>query len=176
MTGTFTSRAKARRRREWLLIGAAAAMAFVTLIAITPAVQWATSGAGFGRRALTTAREAAAIAEVLGDHPTDDRLIEAIKDPAMQGRQLAIEFLGEGGYGDALPVLDAIVRDPAEPDRLRVAALEASFLIARYKGRLLAREFQNDPVLGASADTILHNEDAIRNRPSRVQTLINLAP
>ena len=41
----------------------------------------------------------------------------------MPGRRLAIEGLGEGGYGDSLPVLEGIVRDSNEQADHRIAAL-----------------------------------------------------
>ncbi|MBN2309117.1 MAG: hypothetical protein JXR94_09115 [Candidatus Hydrogenedentes bacterium] len=168
---------RSRRRREILFVSLAAALIIASGVVLTPLLR------RLGERsphaparepgALNTISEAMAVADVLGDSPNDDKLIEAIKDPQMQGRTLAIEFLGEGGYGDALPVLEGIVRDPNESARYRVAALEAIFLIAGHQGRTLAQEYENDGTLGATARRILYEPDTIRDRPSRVKSLLN---
>ena len=162
-----------RRRREGALVAAMLLLAFVSAWLAPRAADWFR-----GRRggASGTVGEAMAIAEALGDHPNDDQLIKVIQDRDFAGRQLAIEFLGEGGYGDALPVLDTIIRDSSEADRFRVAALEAVFRIAAHHGHSLAVEFEGDRVLGPTAQVILAGGETITTRPSRIQTLMRYAP
>ncbi len=119
--------------------------------------------------------EASDLIEALGPEPNDDKVIEAVKNPNLPGRLLAIEFLGEGGYGDAIPVLERIVRSSTDTASMRAAALESIFLIAEHKGRWLAEEFKQHPQLKDAAQRIINDPDSIRNRPSRCRALIRLA-
>jgi len=151
------------------------ALAAASVVLVPRFVDWVhrpKQGAG----TLTTVNEAMAIAEALGDRPNDDQLIRVIRDRDFSGRKLAIEFLGEGGYGDALPVLETIARDTTEADRFRVAALESVFRIAAHRGRTLAHEFESDRVLGPTAREILAGGEAISQRPSRLKPLMKYVP
>ena len=111
----------------------------------------------------------------LGDQPTDDRLIAAVRDKKMRGRRLAIEVLGEARSGDALPLLESIVHDRTETPDIRIAALEASYLIAAHQGRGLADQYQQDPVIGSAARRVLTDTGEIAGRRSRVRALLRLA-
>jgi hypothetical protein len=165
-----------RRRRERILIAGVLLLAIVSVGMAPRFADWITGRSRPRAGTIATVGEAMAIAEALGDHPNDDQLIKAIQDREFAGRRLAIEFLGEGGYGDALPVLDTIVRDSSEADRFRVAALEAIFRIAAHHGRSLALEFEQDRVLGGTALDILTGGEAIRSRPSRLEPLVKYVP
>lgn len=168
---------RSRRRRERLVIAATAILVVLALFfgpKVVSRMRARTEGVAsraFG--GVDTVGEAASILEILGEDASDERLIAAIQDPDMPGRRLAIEFLGEGGYGDSLPVLEKIVRDRGELTDHRVAALEATYLIARHRARDLALEFRSDPRLGETCRIVLEDEMQIRQRPSRVKILLN---
>ncbi len=169
--------ARSRRHREHLIIAATAIVVGLALL-IGPKVASRLRGRAESAASRTfggvdTLREAASVLDILEDGASDEKLIAAIQDRDMPGRRLAIEFLGEGGYGDSLPVLDAIVRDRTELADHRVAALEAIYLIARHQARNLAREFRSDSALGETCRIVLEDELQIRQRPSRVKPLIH---
>jgi hypothetical protein len=134
---------------------------------------WIHSGVEKGQYAAETVKEAYGMMTVLGDHPNDERLIIAIKDRDMPGRQMGIEYLGEGKHGDSIPVLEAIVRDPSERASHRVAALDSIYKIAAHKGIELAREFEGDSDLADLSRRILHEPDKLDEHPSRVKRLFD---
>ncbi len=168
-----------KRKREFKII---AATCLVLSVAAIAAVLF---GSGLRRRAsawldwgggtVSGVEEAFGVVDALDGRPNDDQLIAAIQNPDMPGRKLAIEYLGEGGYGDALPVLERIVRDTSEAPHFRVSALESILFIAKWKGQQLAREFGSDGDLHETVRIILEDEDRILKRPSRARKLIRLA-
>ena len=170
MLPPWPNRVSARRRRA---LGIAAVALGAVLISLLAGV-WVVEEEA--PEYLRTVGEAWGILSVLGEEPNSDKLIYAIQNREMKGRRLAIEYLGEGGYGGALPVFETIVRDSSEPDDIRVAALENSLLISREHGLELARAMVDDPILSGAARTILEDEEALRNRPSRVKKLFNAVP
>lgn len=169
---------KDRRRKNRLAAGSIIVVAAFLMLVVWPMVRSGALNGVSSRGMMGTGPkdmlEASGLLEALGPAPNDDKVIEAIKDPNLPGRLLAIEFLGEGGYGDALPVLEHIVRSPDESTAARESALESVFLIAEHRGRWLAEEFQRHPLLKSAAQRILNHPDAIRNRPSRCRALIGL--
>lgn len=126
-----------------------------------------------GKEAVGIARDALGVMTVLGEDPNDEKLIEGIQDRNMPGREMGIEFLGEDGHGQALPVLETIVRDTSERATDRVAALNAIYKIAAHKGLQLAKEFENDSELADTAHRILHASDESEEEPSRVRKLFS---
>lgn len=72
-------------------------------------------------------------------------VIAALPDRAMPRRRYAIGFLGEGGYREALPALEAILRDATELDHVRGDALLAISGIDPELARRLAGELPVTP-------------------------------
>lgn len=93
---------------------------------------------------------------ILHAHIVRNRVIEDIKDPAMDKRRYAIGFLGNVGAREALPALRNILEDETEKDYFRADALESIFHIDGGEGQALAPRYsQVDNLLGWVAREIL---------------------
>jgi uncharacterized lipoprotein NlpE involved in copper resistance len=98
-------------------------------------------------------------------------IIEKIRDRSMQRRRLAIDFLGNGEYEQALPVLIKILNDETEESHFRVAALISIFQIAENLGNEFAQRYKNDSNLGKTSMDILSNKDYLRYRRTYIDAL-----
>lgn len=178
MGNSFHKYGRARRRRERMVIASAVGgmlVLFVLLPGVIAYVRGRVSEASeLVDATVGSVGEAAGVLETLGENPSDEKLIEAIKDRDMPGRRMGIEMLGEGGHGQALPVLRSIVRDTTDVPDHRVAALEAINLIAHHEAVDLAEQYQDDKALENTARLILTDDSSLRNKRSRVKTLHNL--
>ncbi len=97
-----------------------------------------------------------------------ERVIEDIKNPAMDKRRYAIAFLGNERIHEALPVLETIVNDESEQDYVRGDALESIVMIDEARGKTLARSYSTrQDYLGRVARRSL---DDSYKRPVRTKT------
>jgi hypothetical protein len=87
------------------------------------------------------------------------RVHEAIKDRNFRLRRYAIAYLGCAGYAAALPTFEQILADPSERDYFRADSLEAIWLIAPGRGRVLAQSHANSPdFLGRAASALIYGD------------------
>ena len=79
-------------------------------------------------------------------------VIRGVADRNMPKRRYAIQFLGNGGFDEAVPVLRRILADKAEDDWMRADALQAIYMIQQSEGAGLAVDYrEQDGVLGTLA-------------------------
>jgi hypothetical protein len=99
-------------------------------------------------------------------------IIEKIQDRNMQRRRVAIDFLGNGSYKQALPVLEKIMKDETEENRFRAAALISVFKIDKNYGRQFAQQYKdNEDDLGKAARDILDHKDYLKYRRTYLDAL-----
>jgi hypothetical protein len=100
-------------------------------------------------------------------------VIEKVKNKNMPRRRLAIEFLGNGSYEQALPVLKQIMTDDSEEAHFRAAALIAVFQIDEESGKRFAQEnrYKADD-LGEVARDILESKEYLKSRRTYFDALI----
>lgn len=98
-------------------------------------------------------------------------IIEKIRDRNMKRRRLAIDFLGNGEYRQALPTLEKIMLDETEERRFRETALISIFRIDKKLGDKFAQQYKNDGGLGKIAQDILSNKDYLDNRRTYLDAL-----
>ena len=94
-------------------------------------------------------------------------VIEKIKDKSMPRRRYAIGFLGNGGYPQALLVLQQILQDETEQDYFRGDALQSIYMIDEPLGLELAQQQAGENnFVGGMAKSILKGEDRLKLRRS----------
>ena len=89
----------------------------------------------------------------------------------MQRRRLAIDFLGNGSYNQAIPVLEKIVRDETEENHFRVTALIAIFKIDKNLGNQFSQQYKEDSILGKTSKDILANKEYLHYRRTYLDAL-----
>ena len=107
---------------------------------------------------------------VAGEAVVPDVLRE-LPNPAMPRRRYAIGFLGNGGYGQALPALRALLVNEGESELIRGDALRAIGQIDASEAQALARKHAaRDDFLGTTAKQVLAGET--RERRTYLQALL----
>jgi hypothetical protein len=81
---------------------------------------------------------------ILNGRPVVRLVIKAVTEKEMEKRRYAICFLGNGGYSEAMPLLEKIVGDPSEIYYFRADALEALAAISPDRGREVAKTHTTD--------------------------------
>ncbi len=101
-------------------------------------------------------------------------VIEGIKDKKMKLRGYAIEFLGNGSYQQALPVLELILGDSTEDEYFRSTALQAIYLIDSAKARRHAQIYRKKTdYLGYIAKQVVANDPSLQFRRSYADALMH---
>jgi hypothetical protein len=100
-------------------------------------------------------------------------VIQHIRDSSAVRRSMAIRFLGNGGYRDALPTLRTILEDRREPRYHRVEALIAIYRIDQDEGITLARQAirNGDDALTLCSRTILEDPQSLPDHISYIAAL-----
>jgi hypothetical protein len=89
-------------------------------------------------------------------------VIAEVPKKEMNLRRYAIGFLGNGQYGDALPVLEQILSDESEIYYFRADALEAIFQISPDRAREVApRYLTGQDLLGRVAQDIVAGRNPV---------------
>lgn len=97
---------------------------------------------------------------ILHTNLVKNRVIEDIKNPAMDKRRYAIGFLGNERIVEALPVLREILSNEKEKDYMRSDALESIYLINKKEGILLCEKYKDrKDNLGLTARDIVVYKD-----------------
>lgn len=99
-------------------------------------------------------------------------IIEKIQDKYMNRRRLAIDFLGNGEYKQALPVLQKIMQDENEEQHFRQTCLISIFQIDKTVGTEFAQYYKNDIVLGEISKDILSNKEYLHYRRTYIDALL----
>ena len=100
-------------------------------------------------------------------------VIERIQDKTMPRRMLAIEFLGNGSYDEALPVLESILNDTFEQENMRATALIAIYQIEPQKGTRDALRYQGESgEFGKVSRDILAKKDYLDYRRTFFDALV----
>lgn len=104
---------------------------------------------------------------ILGGKKIVPLIIREVQRPDMPRRRYAINFLGNGGYAEAVPSLEKILQDETELDYVRGDALEAMYQIDVTLGTANASlySFREDH-LGKRAQLILSRDPIIDRRRS----------
>lgn len=90
---------------------------------------------------------------ILAGKPVVPIVLDALGDKKLKRRRYAIGFLGNGGYKEALPMLQRIAADESEEKWIREDALESIYLIDEKLGLKLVTKYQSsglEPFLGHS--------------------------
>lgn len=91
----------------------------------------------------------------------------------MPRRRLAIEFLGNGSYNEAIPVLEVILNDRSEQEHIRITALVAIYQIEPQQGTRDAVRYQLESgELGKVSKDILAKKDYLDYRRTYFDALI----
>lgn len=98
-------------------------------------------------------------------------IIEKIQDKNMPRRRLAIDFLGNGSYRQAVPVLEKILKDETEEEHFRTTALTSIFQIDENLGNQYAQQYKDDQVLGKTSSDILARKEYITYRRTYLDAL-----
>ncbi len=102
---------------------------------------------------------------VLSDLPNKD----------MPRRRYAIGYIGDGGYVEALPVLQSILKDETELNYFRADALEAIFQIDKPLSEKLAKQYVDEPDLfGRVATQIVNGKSPIYSKRTYWEAFIGL--
>ncbi|WP_144993647.1 hypothetical protein [Polystyrenella longa] len=78
---------------------------------------------------------------ILCGEPVVPIVLSHIGDKELSRRFAAIQFLGNGRYSAALPILREILNDNEELSEYRAVALDSIFLIDKSSGKELAKEY-----------------------------------
>jgi HEAT repeat protein len=100
-------------------------------------------------------------------------VMERVQDRNTQRRRLAIQFLGNSSYKQALPVLEKIMKDETEESHFRSTALISIFKIDEKLVKQFAQQYKvskND--LGDIARDILANKDYLNYRRTYTDALL----
>lgn len=93
---------------------------------------------------------------ILGGKKVVPLVLVKVKLPDMPFRRYAIEFLGNGEYPEAVPVLDAILKDEREIDYIRGDSLVALYRIDQTLGIETAKTFADrQDYLGRMSQDVL---------------------
>lgn len=99
-------------------------------------------------------------------------VMKEVKNKDMRRRRYAIGFLGNGSYKDALPVLEAILHDPAEEDYFRGDALQSVYMIDESKGRGLAQKYKDSQnYLGETSRRVISGDSQLKKRRTYSEAL-----
>jgi len=71
-------------------------------------------------------------------------VLREIQNKEMKLRRYAIHFLGNGKYSEAIPALEAILKDKEEKDYFRADALASIYNIDNEKGEKLSLLYKSD--------------------------------
>lgn len=102
-------------------------------------------------------------------------VIAELPNKNMRLRRYAIGFLGNGGYPEALPVLEHILADDSEVDYFRADALKSIYQIAPDRARGLAPKYvSGENLLGRGAQDIVAGRSPIYWTRSYWQALFHV--
>ncbi len=102
-------------------------------------------------------------------------VMQEVKNKEMRRRRYAIGFLGNGSYKQAIPVLEAILKDTSEADNFRVDALHSIYLIDQSLGSIYAQMHQDDPTsLGKISKDILGGRIELERRRTYYDALVGM--
>lgn len=82
-------------------------------------------------------------------------LMKEIKNKEMPKRMVAIYFLGDFGYRDALPVLESILQDETEHENVRAGVLYSIYQLDSEAGMKYAQTYRDSQGIGNTAKSLL---------------------
>jgi len=99
---------------------------------------------------------------ILTGHRVVPLLMENLPNKEMRLRRYAIGFLGNGGYVEALPTLERILKDESEIYYFRADALLAIYQISKTRAKELASLYVNgQELLGRFAGKIVADKNPV---------------
>jgi hypothetical protein len=100
-------------------------------------------------------------------------VMTAIENPSMERRRVAIRFLGNGRYAEALPLLLRLFSQPDEPDKDEI--LVSIYRIDQNVGSTLAEgTATTDPALSSAKRDILTHAPYLATRRSYFQAWLGM--